>query len=87
MQGDIFNSARRMYSTSAPADSAPARACRKSRSLLPFNRGLAEIPSTFIAITGKLSGRQEKIKQKERRKIIEKLKKGGLCGKRKTREK
>jgi len=38
-----------MYSVIAPADSAPARARRQSRSVLPFRRGLVEMPSTFIA--------------------------------------
>src|SRR3990172_7724449 len=48
MHGPTVKSLSRMKSTSAPAASAPARALRKSVSLLPLRLGLVEIPSTFI---------------------------------------
>jgi len=51
MQGAILKSASRRYSVCAPVDSAPAKAWRRSKSLLPLSRGLAEIPITFKAIS------------------------------------
>jgi hypothetical protein len=51
MQGAILKSDNRRYSVCAPADSAPAKARRRSRSLLLLSRGLAEIPIIFKAIS------------------------------------
>src|SRR5450759_4202813 len=48
LQPEIFFLSRIIFSTSAPASLAPARASSRRISLLPPTRGLPIMPSTFI---------------------------------------